>query len=129
MVHAQRVQGDVGESTLEVGKTLLNQTSGELLEHWHTVCKTSRRCAAKGGTMSSIERCNSTCPIRFVLAEVSRGAWAVGHARGLIPGAILRTQAAAVRYVKALGEAAGFSDVDIVIAGDGDSRRSDRRNP
>ena len=76
--------------------------------------------------MTGIERRTSTCPIQFVLAEVSRGAWAVGHSRGLIPGAILRTQAAAVRYVKALGEAAGFSDVDIVIAGGGSSR--DRQN-
>jgi hypothetical protein len=78
--------------------------------------------------MSSIERHNSTCPIRFVLAEVSRGAWAVGHSRGLIPGAILRTQAAAVRYVKALGEASGFSNVDIVIAGGSDTGGRDRRN-
>jgi hypothetical protein len=71
--------------------------------------------------MNAIQGRNSTCPIRFVLAEVSRGAWAVGHSRGLIPGAILRTRAAAERYVKALGEAAGFADVDIVIAGCGDS--------
>jgi hypothetical protein len=78
--------------------------------------------------MSSIERRNSTCPIRFVLAEVSRGAWAVGHSRGLIPGAILGTQAAAVRYVEALGEAAGFSHVDIVIAGGGHSGVQDRRS-
>jgi len=69
--------------------------------------------------MSAIEH-RSTCPIRFVLAEVSRGAWAVGHTHGLIPGAILHDRAAAERYVKALGEAAGFSDVDIVIAGDAD---------
>jgi hypothetical protein len=71
--------------------------------------------------MNVIHGHNSPCPIRFVLAEVSRGAWAVGHSRGVIPGAILRTRAAAERYVKALGEAAGFGDVDIVIAGAGDS--------
>lgn len=70
--------------------------------------------------MSAVEHNSSTCPIRFVLAEVSRGAWAVGHARGLIPGAILHDRAAAERYVKALGEAAGFTDVDIVVAGDAD---------
>jgi hypothetical protein len=69
--------------------------------------------------MSAIERRTSTCPMRFVLAEVSRGAWAVAHSQGLIPGAILRTQAAAIRYVKALGEAAGFTDVQILIAGGG----------
>lgn len=78
--------------------------------------------------MSSIDRSNSSCPIQFVLAEVSRGAWAVGHSRGLIPGAILRTRAAAVRYVEALGEAAGFTDVDIVIAGGGDSNIQVRPN-
>ena len=78
--------------------------------------------------MSVIERRSSTCPIRFVLAEVSRGAWAVGHSRGLIPGAILHTRAAAERYVQALGEAAGFTDVDIVIAGGGDSSVHDRPN-
>lgn len=77
--------------------------------------------------MSAIERRSSTSPIRFVLAEVSRGAWAVGHSRGLIPGAILHTRAAAERYVKALGEAAGFSDVDIVIARGGDNGLRDRR--
>jgi hypothetical protein len=79
------------------------------------------RCLGRD-IMSSIERSNGTCAIRFILAEVSKGAWAVGHSRGLIPGAILRTRSAAVRYVKALGEAAGFSDVDIVIAGGGPPR-------
>ena len=78
--------------------------------------------------MAAIERRSSTCPIRFVLAEVSRGAWAVGHSRGLIPGAILHTRAAAERYVQALGEAAGFSDIDIVIATGGDSLLHDRRS-
>jgi len=74
-------------------------------------------------TTNDIERNH---PVQFVLAKVSRGAWAVGHSRGLIPGAILRTQAAAVRYVKALGAAAGYRDVDIVIAGSGDGHRGRR---
>jgi hypothetical protein len=78
--------------------------------------------------MSVIERRSSTCPIRFVLAEVSRGAWAVGHSRGLIPGAILHTRAAAERYVQALGEAAGFNDIDIVIAAGDESFMHDRRS-
>ena len=78
--------------------------------------------------MSVIERRSSTCPFRFVLAEVSRGAWAVGHSRGLIPGAILHTRAAAERYVQALGEAAGFYDVDIVIAAGDESFMQDRRS-
>jgi hypothetical protein len=33
-----------------------------------------------------------------------------------------------VRYVEALGEAAGFTDVDIVIAGGGDSNIQVRPN-
>lgn len=77
--------------------------------------------------MSTVERRSSIGTIRFVLAEVSRGAWAVGHPHGLIPGAILHTRAAAEGYVRALGEAAGFSDVDIVIAGDGGSSLRHRR--
>jgi hypothetical protein len=77
--------------------------------------------------MPAIEGRSNMCPIRFVLAEIGRGAWAVGHSRGLIPGAILRTRAAAERYVKALGEAAGFSDVDIVIAAGGESGMRHRR--
>jgi hypothetical protein len=78
--------------------------------------------------MASTNRLESRDPIQFVLAKVSRGAWAVAHSRGVIPGAILQTQSAAVRYVKALGEAAGYGDIDIVIAGGDDGRLSDRAN-
>ena len=56
------------------------------------------------------------CPMQFVLAPVGPGGWAVACSRGLIPGAILRTKEAALRYVTALAVAGGFNDVRIVVA-------------
>jgi hypothetical protein len=66
-------------------------------------------------------------PMQFVLAEVGNGAWAVGHSRGPIPGAVLRSRTAAVRYVTALAAAAGFADVSIVITRSLDNREIERR--
>ena len=58
----------------------------------------------------------TVAPMQFVLAPVGAGGWAVACSRGLIPGAILRSKEAALRYVTALAVAGGFNDVRIVVA-------------
>ncbi len=55
-------------------------------------------------------------PMQFVLAPVGAGGWTVACSRGLIPGAILRTKEAALRYVTAIADAGDFKDVRIVVA-------------
>ncbi|HTP97261.1 MAG TPA: hypothetical protein VMK05_15515 [Burkholderiales bacterium] len=44
---------------------------------------------------------------QFIVAPLSAHAWAVAYARKLIPGAILRTREAALRYAAALAGAMG----------------------
>lgn len=63
-------------------------------------------------------------PMQFVLAPLGRGAWTVACSRGLIPGAVLRTKEAAMRYVTAIADAAGFNDVRIVVAKPTAARRA-----
>jgi hypothetical protein len=81
----------------------------------------------KENTMPIAPEESRVYPMQFVLSEVGNGAWSVGHSRGPIPGAILRSRSAAVCYVTALAAAAGFDDVSIVIAKNVENQGSRRR--
>lgn len=63
----------------------------------------------------------------FIVAALNAHTWVVAYSRALIPGAILRTKNAALDYVSALAEAAGFRKVHIVISGNSPGRGA--RNP
>jgi hypothetical protein len=52
---------------------------------------------------------------KFFVACVGADAWAVGVARKLIPGAILRTREAAIHYASELALAAGVRRVHLDI--------------
>ena len=51
----------------------------------------------------------------FFVMPLNAHTWIVGHARALIPGAILRTKRAALDYASALAKAAGWKKVRVVV--------------
>ena len=54
----------------------------------------------------------------FVVARASASTWAVAFARRLIPGALFKTRASAVRYASMLASAAGLDRNNVKILGD-----------
>lgn len=53
----------------------------------------------------------------LVVAPASTSTWAVACSRRLIPGALFRTRAAAIRYASALASAAGLSRTHVKVLG------------
>ncbi len=54
----------------------------------------------------------------FLIARASARTWAVAFSRRLIPGAVFRTKAEALRYVGALADAAGLRHEGVMVLGD-----------
>lgn len=54
----------------------------------------------------------------FCIARASARTWAVAFSQRLIPGAVFRTKAAALRYVEALTEAAGLRHERVLVLGE-----------
>ncbi|HSQ05712.1 MAG TPA: hypothetical protein VLN59_16860 [Burkholderiales bacterium] len=54
----------------------------------------------------------------FCIARASARTWAVAFSRRLIPGAVFRTKAGALRYVAALTEAAGLRHERVMVLGE-----------
>jgi hypothetical protein len=54
---------------------------------------------------------------KFFVACLGANAWAVGVAHKLIPGAVLKTREAAIRYASELAAAAGVRRIHLDIVG------------
>ncbi len=68
--------------------------------------------------MSQKERGKREAKGVFLIARASARTWAVAFSRRLIPGAVFRTKAEALRYVSALADAAGLRHEGVMVLGE-----------